>query len=251
MVVPSRNGCIYLRQKRMARPTTRVSGICFAQGDDPARLTSALYSLIQVVKCLMAAVPALPPSIYTTILPARLALYNSTGFLTFLDPKPPTATTQASLWSALGKTFRIASFLSPASIERVSSLIDFPLTHVQVSTVLTVLSIAPSLIIILYASLSIGQSSPSSTSPPPTIRLLLPALFTFTLGYYLFSTTATPTALPRVLVPLGLVMSLRGGKETGLGENETWELGVLLNNLASVSSVPSSAPSSFWREKSS
>lgn len=78
-----------------------------------------------------------------------------------------------------------------------------------------------------------------STSPPQTIRHLLPALFSTAIAAYIFAPTSTWSLddLPGVLLPLGLMMSLRGGKETGMRENEVWEMGVLLNNLVALQYV--------------
>jgi hypothetical protein len=85
-------------------------------------------------------------------------------------------------------------------------------------------------LVFLYTSLSFRSSQISKTASSPTIRLLVPALFTSALPCLLFSRGSSIERYLIPLLPLGLMMALRGGKESGQSENETWEMGVLLCN---------------------
>ena len=94
--------------------------------------------------------------------------------------------------------------------------------------------IVPTVLIVTYTALSLRSSQTSSiaTTPSPLIRLLVPALFTVSIPFFLFSSTWNSDYASFCLLPMGLMMALRGGKEEVKSENETWELGVLLNNVA-------------------
>lgn len=116
----------------------------------------------------------------------------------------------------------------------------------QLSFLATALAIIPTILILLHSSLSlqstttvppIVKSTPNSTPStlvaeiaPPTSRLLLPALLTCALTFHIFA----HGRVSMVLMPLGVMMSLRGGKEA-TGEHEIWEMGVLVMNSAILS----------------
>ena len=68
----------------------------------------------------------------------------------------------------------------------------------------------------------------TSQSPPATIHILPTALFTSSLSFFLFSFQVHEKSILLPLMPLTLMMATRSGK----GEDEVWDVGVLVNNVA-------------------
>ncbi|KAK4686465.1 hypothetical protein P7C73_g3661, partial [Tremellales sp. Uapishka_1] len=121
----------------------------------------------------------------------------------------------------------------------------------RLATFMTIISLIPTTLILLYSSCSLRSvpeilvettSSPSTNSsaalPPSTINLLPVALFTSSLSVYLVSLYAKEESIVLPLMPLCLLMALRGGSARGAEgvgtEDEIWEFGVLISNVAAL-----------------
>ncbi|ORX35940.1 glucosyltransferase [Kockovaella imperatae] len=123
----------------------------------------------------------------------------------------------------------------------------------KLATVATLASLIPLVLILLYTSFNTEPESRSSSvasrtvpvletprqsGPPPSIRLLPMALFSGSLAFFLFSFQVHEKSILLPLMPLTVLMAFRGGKEASASEDETWEVGVLLNNVAVFSMWP-------------
>ncbi|WWD09419.1 hypothetical protein V865_007543 [Kwoniella europaea PYCC6329] len=122
----------------------------------------------------------------------------------------------------------------------ISSLVNQAMTH-KIQSTLTILSIIPPIIILLYSNISLRPGS--STRPSPTISFLPILLFLISIPIYLFSNDQHNVILS--LMPLTLMMSFRGsaarGSERSLaggsGEDEVWRTGVVLNALSIINLI--------------
>ncbi|CAD6574593.1 MAG: Glucosyltransferase-like protein [Tremellales sp. Tagirdzhanova-0007] len=120
----------------------------------------------------------------------------------------------------------------------------------RLATLATLLAILPTVCMLFYLSLSVRSTSPLpstttstldksklstiASSPPPTIQLLPTALFTSSLSFFLFSFQVHEKSILLPLMPLTLMMATRSGR----GEDEIWDAGVLVNNVAVFSMWP-------------
>lgn len=123
----------------------------------------------------------------------------------------------------------------------------------QFATVITLLALLPTIAILLYSSYALApntapsaatngnhpttsskdRKTPLRSPTPPTIRLLLVALFTSSLSFFLFSFQVHEKSILLPLMPLTLLMISRGSSKDGRdGGDELWEMGVLINNVA-------------------
>ena len=57
-------------------------------------------------------------------------------------------------------------------------------------------------------------------------------MFTASLSFFLFSFQVHEKSILLPIMPLTVLMAMRGGKEGGDAKNEVWEVGVLVNNVA-------------------
>ena len=104
------------------------------------------------------------------------------------------------------------------------------------STVAISAALSPTVVVMLYSSWSTrlftGSRAKPPASPPPTIRLLPLALFTASIPFFLFSTNGLARSAVSSLLPLTLMMALRGGRNSTGTEEETWQMGVLASHAA-------------------
>lgn len=89
------------------------------------------------------------------------------------------------------------------------------------SAIATVCALLPSILIPLYVSYTVKTGSNS---------LLPTALFTSSLGLLLFLPQWHATDLIFALLPLSMMTSMRGGKDDMGDTDESWEMGVLVQN---------------------
>lgn len=114
------------------------------------------------------------------------------------------------------------------------------------------MALLPTIIILLYSSFNLrvlsvtpreASGKPKSAThslihtsgadPAPTATLLPVALFTSSMSFFLLSFQVHEKSILLPLMPLTIMMSLRGGKEgSARTEEEIWDWGVLLNNVA-------------------
>ncbi|ORY32289.1 ALG6, ALG8 glycosyltransferase family-domain-containing protein [Naematelia encephala] len=147
----------------------------------------------------------------------------------------------ANLWCASNVVIKWRNLLSTPGMARLA-------------TATTLLALLPTVVILLRTSYttSLQRSSPTNSngsgpsivepadeiSPPPTIRLLPTALFTSAMAFFLFSFQVHEKSILLPLMPLTIMMAMRGGKEARTDDDELWEMGVLVNNVAVFSMWP-------------
>lgn len=148
----------------------------------------------------------------------------------------------ANFWCASNVLIKWRRWVSTAGMARVSCPTSWSNAYFQLATIATLGALIPTILVLLYSSLSLRPNLPpnfngnhvvkgspaSSRSPPATIHLLPTALFTSSLSFFLFSFQVHEKSILLPLMPLTLMMTTRSGK----GEDEVWDVGVLVNNVA-------------------
>ncbi|WWC86268.1 uncharacterized protein L201_001141 [Kwoniella dendrophila CBS 6074] len=124
-----------------------------------------------------------------------------------------------------------ATFSLPSMLSLFNSL-----KSSKIRVAIASLSMIPPISILLYSNISLRPGNVDR--PSPTLSLLTLMLFIISIPVYLFTADGHNVILP--LMPITLLMSLRGSASKGgdLGggvEDETWRLGVGLNALSLIS----------------
>jgi alpha-1,3-glucosyltransferase len=158
----------------------------------------------------------------------------------------------ANFWCASNVVVKWKTWFSVVGMARVSdsrSMLSRLEANVgvQIATLATLVALLPTIWILLYSSYTLrldptsvrdaaGRKIPREMNPstlPPTINLLPMALFTSSLSFFLFSFQVHEKSILLPLMPLTVMMAMRGGKESaGAANEEIWEWGVLINNVA-------------------